>query len=101
MATAAKTVYAHITKDPAIRRGKACIDDTRIPVVALVALLKEGKTAEHMLVEYPDLSPAQVHAALAYYYDHRDEIETDLAEDDDAEREHERHRAEYLSRRRP
>ena len=101
MARAAKTVYSHITKGPGIRGGKACIDNTRIPVVALVALLKDGKAAEQMLTAFPDLSPAQVHAALAYYYDHGDEIEAELAEDDDAEQEHERSRAEYLARRRP
>jgi hypothetical protein len=31
---------------------------------------------------YPDLTPAQIHAALAYYYDNRDEIDAELAEDE-------------------
>src|SRR6266702_2737729 len=38
MATAAKVVYSHITKQPGVRGGKACIDDTRISVVDVVAL---------------------------------------------------------------
>ena len=101
MASVAKTVYSHITKEPGIRGGKACVDSTRIPVVALVALLKDGKTPEEMLVAYPDLSLAQVHAALAYYYDHRDEVDGELDEDDDAEQQYERKRIQYLARRRP
>jgi hypothetical protein len=49
-------------------------------------------------VEYPDLSLAQVHAALTYYYDHVDEIEAEFAEDEGWEEEHERRKAEYLAR---
>ena len=45
------------------------------------------------------LSLAQVYAALAYYYDHTEEIEASFAEEDKAEEEHERKRAEYLERR--
>ena len=32
-------------------------------------------------LEYPHLTLAQVHAALAYYHVNRDEIETDIAEE--------------------
>lgn len=99
MATAAKTVYSHITKQPGVRGGKACIDSTRIAVVDVVAVLKTGKPVEQILVAYPDLSLAQTHAALAYYYDHQKEVEAELAEDDDAEQEHERRRAEHVARR--
>ena len=64
MAAQATTVYSHITKQPGVRGGKACIDSTRIAVVDVVAVLKMGKTAEQILVAYPDLSLAQVHAAI-------------------------------------
>ena len=30
---------------------------------------------------YPDLTPAQIHAALGYYYDNREEIDAELAAD--------------------
>jgi uncharacterized protein (DUF433 family) len=98
MATAAKIVYSHITKHPGIRGGKACMDQTRICVNNVVFLHKDGKTPEEILVEHPDLNLAQVHAALTYYYDHVDEIEAELAEDEGWEEEHERHKAEYLAR---
>jgi uncharacterized protein (DUF433 family) len=100
MATAARTGYAHITKDPKICGGKACLDDTRIRVMDIVELQREGKKPEDMLNVFAlPLTLAQVHAALAYYYDHREEIETSFTEDDRWEEEHERAKAEHLGRR--
>ncbi len=96
MATPAKTVYSHVTKEAGIRGGRACIDDTRIAVVDIVAMLTQGKSAEQMLLAYPSLNLAQVHAAISYYYENKDEIEAELAEDDGWEEEHERRKTEYL-----
>jgi uncharacterized protein (DUF433 family) len=98
-ATATQAVYSHITKQPGVRAGKACIDNTRIAVADVVALLKAGKAPDEMRVAYPCLSLAQIHAAISYYYDHPDEIEATFAEDDAAAAEHERRRADYLARR--
>ena len=99
MATPARAVYSHITTQPGVRAGKACIDHTRIAVADIVTLLKLGKTPEEMRVVYPSLNLAQIHAAISYYYDNPDEIEATFAEDDAAEAEHERYKAEYLARR--
>ncbi len=99
--TANKHVYAHITKDPEVCGGKACIDGTRISVADIVCLLDEGYSPERMLnVFATPLTLSQVHAALTYYYDHREEIEASFAEDEKIVAEHDRKRAEYLSRRR-
>jgi len=38
-------------------------------------------TAEEITREFPHVSLAQVHAALSYFFDHRDEIWNDLKED--------------------
>jgi uncharacterized protein (DUF433 family) len=100
MATASKTLYAHITKDPKVCGGKACLDNTRIRVMDIVELQREGKRPEEMLDVFAvPLTLAQVHAALAYYYDHEQEIEASFAEDDRWEEEHERAKAEHLARR--
>lgn len=99
MATAAKLVYPHIVKEPGYCGGKAAIDATRVRVNNVVFLHKEGKTPAEILVEYPDLSLAQVHAALGYYYDHKDEIEAELAEEDGWDERHERRKAEALAER--
>jgi uncharacterized protein (DUF433 family) len=99
-ATTAKTVFSHITKDPKVCGGRACIDGTRIRVMDIVALLEEGITPEKMLTMFAvPLTLAQVHAALAYYYDHKDEIEASFNEQDQAEEDHERHRANYIKNR--
>jgi uncharacterized protein (DUF433 family) len=47
----------------------------------VVFLHKDGVNDEKILEAYPDLTAAQIHAALAYYYDNRDEIDAELASD--------------------
>jgi uncharacterized protein (DUF433 family) len=98
MATAARVVYSHITKQPGVRGGRACIDATRIAAVDIAAVLEAGKTPEMVCAVYPSLSLAQIHAAISYYYENGQAIEAELAEDADWEQEHERCRAEYLAR---
>jgi uncharacterized protein (DUF433 family) len=99
MATAAQMVYSHITKRSGVRGGKACIDQTRICVNNVVFLHKEGKSPEQILVAYPDLNLAQVHAALTYYYDHPAEIDAELADEEGWDERYERRRAEALAER--
>lgn len=43
--------------------------------------LWRGWSAEEIVRQYSYLSLAEVHAALTYYFDHRDEIESELAEE--------------------
>jgi uncharacterized protein (DUF433 family) len=99
MATAAKTVYSHITKDPQVCGGRACIDGMRIRVMDLVGLQKQGYSVERMLEAYPALNLAQVHAALSYYYENPDEIAAAFDEDRQIAQEIESDRAEFLSKR--
>ena len=96
MGTAAKTVYSHITKDPEVCGGKACIDGTRIRVVDIVSLKRQGYAAEKMIEAYPSLNLAQVYTALSYSYEHPEEVEASFEEDRSWETEHERAKAEYL-----
>ncbi len=84
MATTSQ-VYAHISKDPEICGGKACIDGTRIRVMDIVGLHQHGYAPETMLNVYgTPLTLAQVYAALTYYYDHPEEIEASFKEDQEA-----------------
>jgi uncharacterized protein (DUF433 family) len=70
----------HIVAAPGIRSGKPRLDGTRITVADVVIMhLRLGQSLEEIAGEY-DLSLAAVHAAMSYYYDHRDEIETSIAE---------------------
>ena len=36
------------------------------------------RTAEEIARQYPHLAPAEIHAALAYYFDHKDEIDREI-----------------------
>jgi uncharacterized protein (DUF433 family) len=73
--------YPHVTKTPGVCGGKVCIDGSRVRVNNVVFLHKGGANDEKILEAYPDLTPAQIHAALAYYCDNREEIDADLAAD--------------------
>jgi len=58
-----------ITIDPGLHHGDPCITGTRIPVTTIVGSLADGMTAEEILNAYPQLSRADIQAALAYAAD--------------------------------
>lgn len=67
----------HITKTPGVCGGKACIEGHRIRVLDIAIYHDMGKTAAEMVEMFPSITEADVHAAIAYYLDHREEIEAD------------------------
>ena len=99
MATAPKLAFEYIVKERGYCNGKAAIGATRVRVNNVVYLHKRGKTADEIRVEYPDLTHAQIYAALAYYHDHTDEIEAELADDEGADERYEQRRAKVLTER--
>jgi uncharacterized protein (DUF433 family) len=100
MATAARTVYAHITKDPDVCGGSACIDQTRIRVIDVVQAQSEGYTPEQIRDLFAvKLTLAQVYSALAYADENRQEIEAEYAEHERTFDEGVRARDEYLKSR--
>lgn len=64
---------------PDVCGGRLRIDGSRITVNQIVALHKQGSSAEEIADQYPKLTLAQVYAALAYYHANQEEIEADLA----------------------
>jgi len=78
------TEYAHIVHTPGLLGGEARIDGQRIRVRDVMAARdRGGMTPEEIAsTAYPSLTLAQVYAALAYYEDHRQEI--DRAFEDEA-----------------
>lgn len=64
-----------IVRTPGTCGGKPRIDGHRIKVEH-IAICSErmGMSADEIVSAHPTITLAQVHAALAYYYDHRDEI---------------------------
>ena len=64
-------------------RGIAWIDNTNVKVKEVVLdKIAWGMTPEQIHEEHPHLSLAQVHAAFTYYYDHKDVVDAQIAEDD-------------------
>ncbi len=59
----------HITVDPAVCHGQACLRGTRIPVAVVLANLAAGLTPDDLRRSYPGLGPDAVPAALAYAAD--------------------------------
>jgi uncharacterized protein (DUF433 family) len=57
---------AHITVNPSVMHGKACIRGTRIPVAVVLANLADGLSAEEIIGSYPSLTHDAIQAALAY-----------------------------------
>ena len=62
--------------------GKPRIAGTRIKVQHLVIEhIHMGWSVEDIYEAHPHITRAQIHAALSYYYDHRNEIEQNIRED--------------------
>ncbi len=55
-----------IVSEPDLHHGEPCIRGTRVPVRMLVGSLADGLTETEILAEYPQLSSADIQAALAY-----------------------------------
>lgn len=71
----------HISATPGVCGGKPCIAGTRIRVFDVASLAQAGYLPDEIIERYPSLTLSDVHAALSYYYDNRDEIERQAAED--------------------
>jgi uncharacterized protein (DUF433 family) len=78
-----KLDYRNIEKDPARCGGQPVISGTRIRVATVLGSYRLGMGVEEIVQQYAGLKPADVHDALAYAYDHLDEIEAVVAADDE------------------
>jgi uncharacterized protein (DUF433 family) len=77
---AMETDIKHIVREDGVLGGQPHIAGHRIGVHHIAWWYLQGITAEQLAQEY-GLAPAEVHAALVYYYDHKDEIDRALAEE--------------------
>jgi len=72
--------YKYLVKIPGIRSGRTIVEGTRIGVHDVVSLTVNGATVDDVVRSFPDLTRAQVYECLAYYEDHRGEIDLLVAE---------------------
>ena len=65
-------------------RARAFVAGTRIRVQDIYALAEvQGKSPDEIVQALPSLTLAQVHAALSYYFDHRETIMQEVREDEE------------------
>jgi hypothetical protein len=71
------TSYPHILKEPG---SPARLDSHPRTRVAMIVMdyLGRGLGPEDIVRHYPYLTLAEVHAAMTYYHDHRDEIDAEI-----------------------
>jgi len=76
----ASTKHPYVEVRPGVCGGQPVITGTRFPVRSVVIqVLRQGLTPEELVREFSHLTLAQVYDALSYYYDHRKEIDADIA----------------------
>lgn len=77
-----KTLDEHIEITPGVMGGKPRIAGHRISVQNVVIWHNEmGHSVEQIAEDY-NLNLADVYAALTYYYDHKEEIDRSMLEDE-------------------
>jgi uncharacterized protein (DUF433 family) len=74
----------HITKTPGVCGGKACIAGHRIRVLDIVVWHEiRGYSPDEIVDMFPGITLADVYAAMAYYFDNREEIEETFRKSDE------------------
>ncbi len=72
----------HITLTPGVCGAKPCIAGTRIRVQDIYVWHElQGRSADEIVSDFPHLRLGDVYAALAYYWDHREEIDRQVQEE--------------------
>jgi uncharacterized protein (DUF433 family) len=84
-----------------VRGGKARIDGTRVCVVDVAIAYQQGHKPAEIQTYFSSrpLTLAEVMSALAYHYDHPEELEEYVRRENEAEKECEACRAEYPRQR--
>jgi uncharacterized protein (DUF433 family) len=72
-----------IVSHPDIRGRRPIIAGTTLRVQDIaIAHLYKGYTLPEVVRQYPTVTFAQIHAALAYYYEHQDEVDRQIEADE-------------------
>lgn len=78
-----KTLDEHIVITPGVKSGRPHIAGHRISVQNIVIWHEwQGLSVDEIADSYK-LSVADIYAALAYYHDHREEIDRDIKDDEE------------------
>ena len=76
----ASETYRYIVRSGGVRNGNAIVEGTRIGVHDVIGLLQNGETVDTLTANcFRQLTRSQVYECLAYYEDHRGEIDVLVA----------------------
>ena len=77
-----QTITEHIETTVGVCGGRPRIAGHRIRVQDIVVWHEcQGQSADEIVARFPQLTLADVHAALAYYFDHREQIRQQIEDD--------------------
>ena len=76
----ADLLYRYLESVPGVRSGNTIVTGTRIGVHDVVGLIVNGASVDDVVRSFPELTRAQVYECLAYYEDHRPEIDCLIAQ---------------------
>jgi uncharacterized protein (DUF433 family) len=68
--------WRYIVRSAGVRSGNPTVEGTRVAVHDVIGLLQNGETVDTVGINcFPQLSKSQIYECLAYYEDHRGEID--------------------------
>ena len=68
--------YRYIVRSAGVRSGNPIVEGTRIAVHDVIGLLQNGETVDTVKADcFPQLTRSQIYECLAYYEDHRGEMD--------------------------
>ena len=78
-ATITKTNHPHIVRSPEICNGSPVVKGTRTRVIDIVIeYTMLGRDPNEIIEAHPYLDLSSVHDVLSYYYEHQQEIDTEI-----------------------
>jgi len=75
-ADSSSTAYRYVVHQTGVRSGNATIEGTRVGVHDVIGLIQNGETVDSIVDRcFKNITRAQVYECLAYYEDHRGDID--------------------------
>jgi len=72
--------YRYIVRSAGVRSGNPIVESTRVAVHDVIGLLQNGEPVDTVKANcFPQLTRSQIYECLAYYEDHRGEIDLLIA----------------------
>ena len=70
-----------LVRSPDVCGGRLRIDGTRVTVLQIASLHKQGEQPEEIAAHFPHVKLAHIYTALAWYHANKDEVEAELKQE--------------------